>query len=275
MKSERINFDGLVNCRDLGGFNGLNHKKTAYKKVFRSESLDRLSEKDKKKISQDLGIHYDIDLRSPTESKVFPDVKISGVDYVLLPLQVDKAIFGNRNHPEYDLKDVNLNRNIDFLFHWDENGSSLMAMRKNYREKITSEHSRKSYKEFFSLLAKPDSEAVLFHCHDGKDRTGILTMLYLGLLGVSNEDILDDYLASNIYTMAKKEARKKYFDEVIHLPSSDPMYDSLLLLTGVDQSWLLEAMDEVEKRGGYEEYLKHDVGLNEETIACIRNKYLH
>ncbi len=274
MKSERIDFEGLANCRDLGGFVGLNHKKTVYKKVFRSDSLDHLTENDVKILSEKLHVRYDIDLRAPLENAIFPDTKIPGAEYLSLPTQGRDFIVNNENHKPYDFGDVNLNRNVNFLFHWDKNGSSLEAMKRNYRARIIDEEAKRSYAKFFSLLANLDEGSVLFHCHDGKDRTGVVTMLYLGILGVSDEDILEDYLATNIYVKKKIEARKKYFDEVIHLSRSDPMYESLLLLTGVHKSWLLEAMDEVNKHGGYEEYLLHEAKVNKETIERVRNKYL-
>ena len=40
-----------------------------------------------------------------------------------------------------------------------------------------------------SILPKP----ILFHCNAGKDRTGILAMLLLGLNGIDEETILEDY----------------------------------------------------------------------------------
>ena len=41
------------------------------------------------------------------------------------------------------------------------------------------------------------SPPVVFHCHTGKDRTGLISMLMLSLAGVADEAIIDDYLASN------------------------------------------------------------------------------
>ena len=37
---------------------------------------------------------------------------------------------------------------------------------------------------------------LVFHCFAGKDRTGILTALVLGLLGVADDDIAADYALS-------------------------------------------------------------------------------
>lgn len=37
---------------------------------------------------------------------------------------------------------------------------------------------------------------ALFHCRAGKDRTGVIAMPLLGLAGVSDEDIVADYAAT-------------------------------------------------------------------------------
>jgi protein-tyrosine phosphatase len=40
---------------------------------------------------------------------------------------------------------------------------------------------------------------LLFHCVAGKDRTGVTTALLLGLLGVTDEQILDDYELTTVH----------------------------------------------------------------------------
>ena len=51
-----------------------------------------------------------------------------------------------------------------------------------------------------SVKAMIDAKGpALFHCAAGKDRTGILAMLLLGAVGVSQEDIIADYEISHHY----------------------------------------------------------------------------
>ena len=47
------------------------------------------------------------------------------------------------------------------------------------------------------VRAREDEYAILYHCTEGKDRTGMVTALLLLLLGVSREDIVEDYLYTN------------------------------------------------------------------------------
>ena len=44
-----------------------------------------------------------------------------------------------------------------------------------------------------SCWPQPDALPAVFHCAAGKDRTGLLAALLLGSLGVSHDDIVDDY----------------------------------------------------------------------------------
>ena len=52
-------------------------------------------------------------------------------------------------------------------------------------------------KEFFDLLANPNSYPIDFHCAIGKDRTGCMAYLIKALCGVEEEHLYRDYLFSN------------------------------------------------------------------------------
>ncbi len=51
--------------------------------------------------------------------------------------------------------------------------------------------------EFFRILSDRNNYPLLFHCHAGTDRTGMLAYTMGALLGVSEEDLTRDYLYSN------------------------------------------------------------------------------
>jgi protein-tyrosine phosphatase len=54
------------------------------------------------------------------------------------------------------------------------------------------EHSE-SVKTVFNTIALKKDGGVVFHCAAGKDRTGVLAMLLLGLAGVERKDIISNY----------------------------------------------------------------------------------
>ena len=53
-------------------------------------------------------------------------------------------------------------------------------------------------KETFEILAEAKG-CTIFHCTAGKDRTGIIAMLILGLSGVSRKDIIANYEVTYTY----------------------------------------------------------------------------
>ena len=52
-------------------------------------------------------------------------------------------------------------------------------------------------KNFFNFIANENNYPLYYHCKIGTDRTGVCTILLQGLLGVSYENIYQDYLFSN------------------------------------------------------------------------------
>lgn len=63
-----------------------------------------------------------------------------------------------------------------------------------------------SIRASFDLLADPASYPLLFFCVAGKDRTGLLAALLLLVLGVSDDDMLDDYELSGDRVIALVES---------------------------------------------------------------------
>jgi len=74
------------------------------------------------------------------------------------------------------------------------------------------------YRRFIDLLLALEDGAILFHCFAGKDRTGVASAIILTLLGVSQEDIIRDYMRSNRARSAENrtmlaEAKENGFNE--------------------------------------------------------------
>ena len=55
---------------------------------------------------------------------------------------------------------------------------------------------KENVKNVVSLFADPDNYPIIFHCSIGRDRTGSLSFILNNLLGVSQEEIICEYLTS-------------------------------------------------------------------------------
>ncbi len=72
------------------------------------------------------------------------------------------------------------------------------------------------YAPFFArgleaIVASPDTAAV-YHCRLGKDRTGVFSALLLKLLGVGDEDVIEDYLLTEQYEPAVRSLLEAHGD---------------------------------------------------------------
>lgn len=157
----------IVNCRDLGGYpckGGV----TQYGRVLRCGVPGVPTQADFD-LLREYGIKSVIDLRGDGEAHEMPSAfPEAGFDYHRASLfEANPAAMGKVN----DMSDL-----------------YLYCMRE-YRENI---------RAVLSLIAS-FNHPFLVHCFLGKDRTGILCASLLAAAGVAREDIIADYVLSEVY----------------------------------------------------------------------------
>lgn len=170
--SRIVELEGAFNFRDLGGYATKDGRTVRWRRLFRADGLHRLSAADLDKLAE-LGLATVIDLRTEQEVSERGRIEWPTADlaYHHLPMM-----------------DVLPDR--DEFAQWSE--ASFVAER--YAAMLSD--ARPALGEVFALLTNPASYPAVFHCAAGKDRTGILSALVLGLLGVPNEAIVADYALS-------------------------------------------------------------------------------
>ena len=96
-------------------------------------------------------------------------------------------------------------------------------------------------KNFFLTLDDENNYPLFYHCKIGTDRTGVCSVLLQGLLGVSENEIFQDYLFSNFGYIRDKRGigtgdshdMKKYFDDILAMPGAsfkNKVYNTLLAI---------------------------------------------
>ena len=94
-------------------------------------------------------------------------------------------------------------------------------------------------KNFFLTLDDENNYPLFYHCKIGTDRTGVCSVLLAGLLGISENEIFQDYLFSNFGKIGEKRGigtgdshdMKKYFDDILAVPGENfknKVYNMLL-----------------------------------------------
>lgn len=244
----QVILQGAANFRDIGGYKTTDGRHVKWGEVYRSADISKLTEADMIKLKS-LNVIYDVDLRGRQESAQAPDKLNAGMDYILCPAGSD---------------------NMDWLKTMSKlkgnQGDSLMMVYYSNTQYLADR-----YKPFFNkLLNLPDGQSLVFHCTAGKDRTGIGSALFLYSLGVPYDTIMSDYLASNYY---RKDANAKLATQMVHYVQIDP--EVAKSMAGVKKEYLDATFDTIRKQyGSVDNYLKTQLGLDDEKIAALKQKFL-
>lgn len=248
------------NPRDLGGYVGYHGRKIKMHRLIRSGKISNISKHDAQFL-QDYGLAKIIDLRSPLECHKMPDSEIPGVEHFSISLSIDD----NTNGGKKDLSQV-----FETYRHDQYAGFALMCDR--YKAHVMKEHAQNSVHKILEVLANTKDGAVLYHCSEGKDRTGIVTVVILYLLGVDMETIRQDYLYSN-YMLNDYRAKK---DQMAKAAGENLCFRANMRILGsVSDAFLDTALIAIEKNyGGIDNYLEKEVGVTPELRESLRDLYL-
>lgn len=261
---ERITLDSLSNTRDLGGLPTQDGRQVKHKRLIRSGTLTRATERDINVLVQEYKVRHVIDLRTDDERKNAPDPieEFIGVRFVNIPLMSAEALGVTRTDME------KLMQTIKTIA-----ANPVSMMTSIYPAILTDENSRVGLRQFFQeLLSRDEEEALLWHCTAGKDRVGLSTVLLLKTLGVPWEIVVQDYLATNKYMHENTREIEAALDAY---NIAEELRESLLVLNSADVRFLQSAIDAVDIRyGGLDAYIREALGVDKEAQAELRRKYL-
>jgi len=165
-----IDLEGCLNFRDLGGYPTDDGRTVRWQQVYRSDALHHLTAADVARVRDELRIAEVIDLRSTAElrSEGRGPLAAEPVGFHHLPL-----FDGMQARPE----------------NWPE----IATLADRYF--LLAEVARAPIARLITVLAGAGGP-VVYHCAAGKDRTGVVSAVLLGLLGVRDEVIVADYAAT-------------------------------------------------------------------------------
>lgn len=175
--SRHIPFEEVNNFRDLGGYQTQDGRVVAWRRLFRSGAFHNMTTDDLTRLREEIGLTTVIDLRSTIEMERqgVGLLSESGIEYYSLPFITSRGE-GKLREP----------------FSFSNMGEFYLFLVKH------KEISRRVV-EALEIIAEPENHPLVFCCAMGKDRTGILAAITLSLLGVFDEDIIEDYTLSALY----------------------------------------------------------------------------
>ena len=211
--------------------------------LYRSDHLGALDEADARQI-QSLGIRRVLDFRGVDE-RASAACLVPGV--TVHSLAIEPTIV----QVLHDLRDAG---------HKLTAAEVVAHMQDTYRGFVRLNSDR--FAELFGHLLE-SNEPTVFHCTAGKDRTGFAAALILRSLGVTQEEVMRDYLLTN---------------ERLRMPDIAPFgltREVAAVLWRVQPEFLNAAFEAVEEDyGGLEGYFRKGLGLGEAQRKRMRDLYL-
>lgn len=235
IRCELLDIPGAENVRDLGGYTGTDGRTVACRRFIRAGGMDALTQEGVAAV-RGLGVRCIIDLRSGMERARNPDT-----------LEQDAAI-AYRHIPMLDYIQSSLAGEGQAVF--------PDSMEEMYLGLL--ENDKQDFLQVFRIFADPACPTVLFHCTAGKDRTGLVAMLLLGLAGVSAADIAEDYSYSERLRQVQPERREE--DGLPAYLFDSPAQRMLDIIAYLERQY-----------GGIPAYLTH-IGADADMQAAVLEK---
>jgi protein-tyrosine phosphatase len=234
MPDRHIEFERCFNFRDLGGYEAAGGRHVRWRRLFRSMTPEYMTEADVAFAREHLGLRKVLDLRRPADENMNSGPLGEPPARRKLIALADARSFPELKSLPYE---QNLARGIEL------NGPYFV--------------------EALSFLADGEDGAALFHCHTGKDRTGQMAAVLLKLLGVSDADVIEDYMHSVKGFAAMRALGLPIF------PDDAPS----IAKTPPEMSWILGLLAALEKQGGAEVYLR-SAGASDDLLSLFREGFL-
>lgn len=237
-----IELQGCLNFRDLGGYPTRAGRKLRWRQLFRSDGLHHLTAADVAFLRDELRIDEVIDLRSTAE------VRTDGIG----PLGGEPI---RRHHlPLFD-SDVVQQSQPD----------SVRTLADRYF--LLAEFARLAIAQVIETLAAASGPAI-YHCAAGKDRTGVISAVLLGLLEVPDEIVVADYAATqqNLDAIIERLMSTKGYETMLSALPPDTLHAQPETMIS-----LLERIRET--YGSMREYAL-SIGVSAESIESLKTRLL-
>lgn len=253
-----VPLEGASNFRDFGGYrtptgvvrSGL---------LYRSERLSNLTAADFDTLNA-RGIRLIVDLRRQSERESDP-TRWRGdqaPEQIHVPLLVDRD---GPSSAQRIVSDPEARTGPE---------RATEVMRGLYRSLVREPATRQRYRVIFERIVAGDGLPVVIHCSGGKDRTGVLAALIHSALGVSRDDILEDFMLTTQFydglARLRERAAQIYRHELEGWSA-----DALGPLFTVHESYLHSALSAVDEEfGSAFEFLTAGAGIPASSIDRLR-----
>lgn len=253
-----LNFEGISNFRDLGGYPAADGRAVKWGKLYRSGHLATASNADLASLAA-LELSRFIDFRSGAEKTEEPNRLPDPASFALVEIPVLDE--GNRNL----FNEISTRIEEGTLGDFDPDLTMVQANRQ-FADEFTPQ-----FRQFVDTVLEADGAPVLWHCTAGKDRTGFAAAVLLRILGVPQDIIMQDYLASSAPAL---ESRRKEL-LMLRLFEGEETADKIAVMLGVEPAWLEAAFEQIDTTwGSFDNYVAEGLQLSAADVQRLRANLL-
>ncbi|HWE47857.1 MAG TPA: tyrosine-protein phosphatase [Caulobacteraceae bacterium] len=246
MNDRQLAFEGVENFRDFGGYATTTGATLRRGRLFRSGHHNRATDADLARFDQ-LGIATVVDLRRSSERQDQPSRRSPGFGGLVI------------ENPDAEIVEA---PHVSFLRNTDLTEDAVRGfMIETYRAMPFDPRHQAMFRRYFEALQAGEG-AVVIHCAAGKDRTGLLAALTHHALGVSRDDLMQDYLATNAAVRLQERAPeiRRHIQKTYGRPASD---EAVIAFLGVEPAFIESAFAAIDARhGSLDGYLAEVLGVD-------------
>lgn len=255
--TRKISFEGIENFRDFGDY-GASAGRIRKGHLYRAAHQANATDEDLAALKA-LGIRTIVDLRRQNERERDPSRRWEGFD----ALVIDNDITQEGEDPW-----------VEFIKSSDLSADTFRGfMVEYYRQAPYVPRHIDLFRRYFQAVAA-DEGPILIHCAAGKDRTGTLAALTHHVAGVSDADIVTDFLLTNDEDRFARRmpTLMQHFTEIA---GRAPSEDAARVAMGVEAQYLETAFASMRERSGsIDGYLEQVLGLDAESRKAVERAIL-
>jgi protein-tyrosine phosphatase len=237
-----IKLDGCLTFRDLGGYTTRGGGALRWRQVFRSDALHLLSDADVVHLRATLRLAGVIDLRSTTELQADGRGRIGA------------APFRFHHLPLFDGMTVS-----------SEEARAARSLAERYF--LLAEFAKEAIGRVIAAIAASGGP-VVYHCAAGKDRTGVISAVLLGILDVEEELIVADYVATqeNLESIVERLMESRGYRDVLSALPPETLH--------ANPETMLAFLEQIRQRYGSMVEYACSAGVGAETVERLRGRLL-
>jgi protein-tyrosine phosphatase len=253
-----LNFEGIANFRDLGGYPTADGRQVNWGVLYRAGTLTGASNADLKGLEQ-LNLNTLIDFRSTVEKKEEPNHLPDPVGFSVV--EIPTLDDGNQAMVGEIMERIETGNFEGF-----DPDQLMLEANRQFATTFTPQ-----FRQYIHTVLDAGGAPVAWHCSAGKDRTGFAAAVLLRILGVPQDLVMQDYMASKHHAL---EARRSQL-LMLRVFKGEEAADKLAILMGVEEAWLNAAFEEIDASwGSFDNYVREGLGLGEADVAQLKAQLL-